>query len=102
MTGLIPCIYRGTVSTASSIRYCVPLYPKIMDIPGEESDAILTYLFQHMARQEFQVRFQWRDNSIAFWDNRCTQHLVMWDYLPEERYGHRVTVKGDAPFFRPH
>lgn len=55
---------------------------KIMDIPGPESDAILAYLFQHMARHEFQVRYEWRDNSIAFWDNRCTQHLAMWDYWP--------------------
>ncbi len=74
---------------------------KILDIPGEESDAILAYLYAHMARPEFQVRYQWRDNAIAFWDNRCTQHLAMWDYWPDERYGHRVTVKGDRPFHRP-
>jgi len=66
----------------------------------EESDALLTFLFQHMKRPEFQVRFQWRDNSIAFWDNRCTQHLAMWDYWPDERYGHRVTIGGDKPYYR--
>ena len=31
----------------------------------------------------------------------CTQHLAMWDYWPAERFGHRVTVKGDAPFYSP-
>ena len=46
------------------------------------------------------MRFQWQDNAVAFWDNRCTQHLAMWDYWPAERYGHRVTVQGDAPFYR--
>jgi taurine dioxygenase len=72
---------------------------QILDVPVEESDALLSYLYQHMTRPEFQVRYQWQPNAIAFWDNRCTQHLAMWDYWPDERYGHRVTVKGDRPFF---
>jgi taurine dioxygenase len=97
-----PVVRTHPVSGRQALYVNEVFTQQIMDIPGEESDAILTYLFQHMARQEFQVRFQWRDNSVAFWDNRCTQHLAMWDYWPEERYGHRVTVKGDAPFFRPH
>jgi taurine dioxygenase len=37
---------------------------------------------------------------VAMWDNRCTQHMAIWDYWPNERKGHRVTVKGDRPFFR--
>ncbi|MBT3898535.1 MAG: taurine dioxygenase, partial [Gammaproteobacteria bacterium] len=31
------------------------------------------------------------------WDNRCTQHMAVWDYFPETRSGVRVTVKGDRP-----
>ena len=65
-----------------------------------ESDALLRFLFAHAAQPQFNCRFQWRANSMAFWDNRCTQHLAMWDYWPEERYGHRVTVGGDRPFHR--
>ncbi len=45
----------------------------------------------------FQCRFRWRENSIAFWDNRCVQHRAMWDYWPNTRSGHRVTVPGDRP-----
>jgi len=33
------------------------------------------------------------------WDNRCTQHLAVWDYYPETRRGLRVTVQGDRPYF---
>jgi taurine dioxygenase len=50
-----------------------------------------------MANPLFQCRFRWRENSIAFWDNRCAQHRAMWDYWPHTRYGNRVTVKGDRP-----
>ena len=32
------------------------------------------------------------------WDNRCTQHLALWDYWPEERKGNRVTINGERPF----
>jgi taurine dioxygenase len=44
--------------------------------------------------------FQWRPNSIAFWDNRCAQHQALWDYFPHHRYGNRVTISGDRPFYR--
>lgn len=70
----------------------------IVGIPRDESDAILNYLYQHMEHPNFQCRFQWEANSIAFWDNRCAQHRAIWDYWPHRRYGHRVTVMGDAPY----
>ncbi len=70
---------------------------RINGIPRDESQAILNYLYEHMADPLFQCRFRWRENSIAFWDNRCVQHRAMWDYWPHTRSGNRVTVKGDRP-----
>ena len=70
----------------------------LVGVPADESDGILRYLYQHMENPLFQCRFRWRENSIAFWDNRCVQHRAMWDYWPHSRSGHRVTVKGDRPF----
>lgn len=72
---------------------------RIKDLPLAESDALLAFLFKHCARPDFQCRFQWRANSVALWDNRCTQHLAIWDYFPETRHGYRVTIKGDKPYF---
>lgn len=71
---------------------------KINGLTTAESKAILQLLFVHQQRPEFQVRFTWSENAIAFWDNRCTQHFAIWDYWPHERMGHRVTVKGERPF----
>jgi taurine dioxygenase len=70
---------------------------RIIGIPPDESEAVLNYLYEHMANPLFQCRFRWRENSIAFWDNRCVQHHAMWDYWPHTRSGHRVTVTGDRP-----
>ena len=44
---------------------------------------------------EFQVRFRWRNNSIAIWDNRITQHYAVCDYLPHRRHMQRVTISLD-------
>lgn len=71
---------------------------RLVGVPIDESAAMLRYLYEHMENPLFQCRFRWRENSVAFWDNRCVQHRAMWDYWPERRYGNRVTVSGDAPF----
>jgi taurine dioxygenase len=71
---------------------------RIVQLEKRESDAILQMLFGHVENPEFQCRFHWRPGSVAFWDNRCTQHLALWDYYPQRRYGHRVTIAGDKPF----
>ena len=69
----------------------------ILGVPRPESDAILGFLYEHMTNPNFHVRFRWRPHSVAFWDNRCTQHLAVWDYFPQVRSGFRVTVAGEVP-----
>ena len=62
-----------------------------------ESDLLLGYLFEHVQSPEFQCRFHWDENSIAFWDNRSAQHYAVPDYT-ERRIMHRVTIAGDRPY----
>ena len=69
----------------------------IVGIPRDESDGVLRYLYEHMANPLFQCRFRWRENSIAFWDNRCAQHNPVNDYHGYKRVMHRVTLAGDIP-----
>ncbi|WP_282606210.1 TauD/TfdA family dioxygenase [Pelagibius sp. Alg239-R121] len=70
----------------------------IRGLPENEGDATLQFLYNHNSQPQFQLRFRWQENSIAFWDNRCVQHIAMWDYYPQVRSGNRVTVKGDKPY----
>ncbi|HWA62286.1 MAG TPA: TauD/TfdA family dioxygenase [Caulobacteraceae bacterium] len=71
---------------------------RIVELPKAESDAVLAFLYAHVQNPNFQVRFRWTPHAIAFWDNRCTQHLATWDYFPQVRSGYRVTIAGDRPF----
>jgi taurine dioxygenase len=73
---------------------------RLVQLKKSENDLILQMLFRHIENPEFQCRFRWEPNSIAFWDNRCTQHQALWDYYPQHRYGNRVTIAGDTPFYR--
>jgi taurine dioxygenase len=63
----------------------------------EESAPLLEYLFEHQTRPEFTCRFQWQPGSIAFWDNRCTQHNPINDYHGFKRVMHRITLAGEKP-----
>lgn len=70
---------------------------RINELSQDESDALLHFLFEHCEGIDFQIRFRWEKNDVAFWDNRCTMHRAVWDYWPHERKGRRVTIKGDRP-----
>lgn len=68
------------------------------DMTEAESKPLIDFLMQHLTRPEFTCRFRWRTGSLAFWDNRCTQHFAINDYPAETRIMHRVTICGDTPF----
>jgi alpha-ketoglutarate-dependent taurine dioxygenase len=59
----------------------------IVGLERDESAARLRFLYRHQQHAAFQCRFRWRPGSLAIWDNRCTQHLAMWDYYPDVRDG---------------
>jgi taurine dioxygenase len=70
-------------------------------IKGMDADASgeLLKRLEHQAwLPDVQCRFRWRPGSVAFWDNRATQHCVSNDFLPARRVMERVTVVGDRPF----
>jgi taurine dioxygenase len=59
---------------------------------------LLVYLISQAQIPEYQVRFRWRPNSVAFWDNRATQHYAVMDYPPCHRKMERAGIVGDLPY----
>lgn len=58
---------------------------------------LLQYLYRQAGVPEYQVRLKWRPHTIAFWDNRSTQHYAIQDYFPARRRMLRATVVGEIP-----
>jgi len=59
---------------------------------------LLQYLISQAQIPEYQVRWHWRPNSVAFWDNRSTQHYAVMDYPPCHRKMERAGIIGATPF----
>jgi taurine dioxygenase len=71
---------------------------RIVDLPDDESRALLDELFAHSVRAEHVYRHVWREHDLVFWDNRSLMHLAAGtpDHLRRKLY--RTTIEGDAPF----
>lgn len=69
----------------------------IEDMTEEESKPILEFLFRHCNRPEYTCRFNWGPGSMAFWDNRCTNHYAINDTAGHRRLLRRIHLKGDKP-----
>jgi taurine dioxygenase len=67
-------------------------------VSERESETILAMLYDTAREPEVQCRVRWHEGDVVFFDNRCVQHYAVPDYV-ERRVMHRVTVKGDRPFF---
>jgi len=93
-----PIVRTHPVTGRKSLFVNQTFTTRVPQLERKESEALLKFLTDHIVQPQFQVRFKWAENSIAFWDNRAVQHHAMWDYFPQVRSGLRVTVKGDKPF----
>ena len=71
----------------------------IVDMDPAESTELLAMLYRQAAIPEYQCRFRWEQFSMAFWDNRSSQHYAVSDYFPSRRCAERVTICGDTPYF---
>ena len=81
-----PTTGRGALYVNSSFTTHIEgLHPR-------ESDALLRFLFEHVAQPEFQVRWHWERGDVALWDNHWTQHYAVSDYFPERRRMRRATI----------
>jgi alpha-ketoglutarate-dependent taurine dioxygenase len=70
---------------------------RVVGLPERQSEGLLRLLYEHMTGPQFLVRYHWRPDTLAFWDNRATMHFGIFDYEGETRVMHRVTLRGDRP-----
>lgn len=91
-------IVRTHPETKRRCLYVNPIFTSHIDgLSRDDSDALLDFLYREVEVPEYQVRFKWAANSVAFWDNRSTQHLAISDYWPRTRVMERLTIVGDRP-----
>jgi alpha-ketoglutarate-dependent sulfate ester dioxygenase len=69
----------------------------VLGFSPQASRDLIRILQDYVTRPEHTVRWQWRVDDLAIWDNRATQHYAIFDYGTEHRRGERVTVNGPAP-----
>lgn len=85
-------------------RKCLYMNPgfvrHVVGMEPQESADLLAHLYAQSRIPEYQCRFRWRADSIAFWDNRSAQHYAVSDYFPAVRRMERVTVVGDRPYLQ--
>jgi taurine dioxygenase len=67
----------------------------IVGMTEDESRPLLDYLRDHAVRPEFTCRLRWEAGTLAFWDNRCVQHMAVNDYHGQRRVMHRITIRGE-------
>lgn len=93
-----PVVRTHPVSGKKSL-YVNKVFTQYIDgMDRAESDALLQKLYYQAWVPDYQCRFRWQPDSIAFWDNRAAQHYAAADYWPEVRQMERVTVVGEKPY----
>ncbi len=89
-----PVIIRHP-KTARRLLYVNPGFTRKIDgWAQDESDQLLTFLYRHAMKPEFQTRLKWQQGTLAMWDNRSTWHYALNDYHGQRRSMHRITVEG--------
>lgn len=93
-----PVVRTHATTGRKSIYVSESFTTHIVGLSEGESRAVLNHLFDHLKTPEFQTRFRWWNNSVAFWDNRCTLHYALADYWPQHRVMNRISIRrGETP-----
>ena len=80
-----------------ALYVCRAFTERFTDWTREESRSVLTYLYSHATRPEFQARHNWQAGDLVMWDNRCLLHYAVHDHGDDARVIHRTQVAGPVP-----
>jgi sulfonate dioxygenase len=95
-----PVVRRHPVTGAEALYVNEQFTKKIVGMKKEESDLLLKFLFDHIAKSgDHQARIKWEPMSMVLWDNRVTAHSAISDYghLKARRHGARITPQAERP-----
>jgi taurine dioxygenase len=71
--------------TGRKVLYANPGYSmRINELPEQESDETLKFLFEHQVRPEYRYRHQWTEGDLLMWENFGLIHNAIADYGPDE------------------
>ncbi|EAU87552.1 alpha-ketoglutarate-dependent taurine dioxygenase [Coprinopsis cinerea okayama7 len=93
-------IVRVHPATGEKALYVNPVFGRrIVGFKKEESDALLNFLYDHIARgADFQIRASYEPGTVVVWDNRVTAHSAIPDFSPEfRRHAVRLTPQAEVP-----
>jgi taurine dioxygenase len=77
--------------TGRKVLYANPGYSmRINELPQNESDEILAFLFEHQLKPEYRYRHEWSEGDLLMWENFGTIHNAIADYTPHE---HRLVKR---------
>ena len=97
-------IVRTHPETGKKILFVNWMYTKkIKGLEENESNEVLSKIFEHQSRLDLTCRYSWTENNIAIWDNRCVIHYAIADFFPGRGLGYervmdRIAVVGDRPY----
>ena len=90
-------VVRTHPETGAKALFVNPVYTRALKgVAPDESRAVLEHLYAHATGARFQYRHRWQVGDLVMWDNRCTMHCVMRDFVGR-RVMHRVSILGDTP-----
>lgn len=92
-----PVVARHDVTGRRHLYVNIGFTRSIVGLDPDEGEELLQYLFRQAATVEYQCRFHWEPDSIAFWDNRAVQHYASSDYWPDVRVMERASIVGTRP-----
>jgi taurine dioxygenase len=77
--------------TGRKVLYANPGYTvKINELPQQESDALLDFLFKHQLQPKYRYVHRWSEGDVLMWENFGTIHNAIADYRPDE---HRLVKR---------
>jgi len=72
--------------------------PHVIGKDLAEGRELLSQVLTAYQKPEYQVRFSWRPNSVAFWDNRAAVHIAVRNYGDFPRVLDRILIADEPQY----